>query len=89
MGTASLPETSASQGDPAQAGCTALIRFMGLTFPHINRPTGVSMEDEDILVKQRHQKTQLQAIASHLPYLLTTSLKCSMFRTETGIQIGR
>ena len=89
MGTAFLPENPASQGNPGRTGCTAPNHSMGLTLLHIDRPGGVSVENEDMLAKHQHQKTELHDVASHLPYLLTTSLKCSVFRSKTGIQIGR
>lgn len=38
------------------------------------------MEDQDMIVKHQHQKTEVHGIGSHLPYLLTTSLKRSGLR---------
>lgn len=38
------------------------------------------MEDEDMLVKHQYQKTEIHGTGSPLPYLLTTSLKCSGLR---------
>lgn len=78
----------ASQEDPARTGCPAPIHSIGLTIPHVDKSTGVSMEDKDVLLKHWTQKSELHGVASHLPYLLTTSLKCSMFRPKMGIQIG-
>jgi len=48
MGTAFLPETPASQGTQPKL---APICCTGLALPHIDTPTGVSREDEDVLVK--------------------------------------
>lgn len=53
---------------------------MAFTLLQIDRSAGVSVEDEVMLVKHQHQKTETHGTGSHLPYLLTTSLKCSGLR---------
>lgn len=51
------------------------------------------MEDQDMLVKHLHQKTEIHGIGSHLPYLSTTSSKCSGLRQgykleENGFELA-
>lgn len=66
--------------NPARTGCTAPIHSMGLILLQIHTPAGVSLRDEDMLVKHQHQKTEIDRIGSPLPYVWTTSLKCSGLR---------
>lgn len=51
------------------------------------------MEDQDMLVKHLHQKTEIHGTGSHLPYLSTTSSKCSGLRQgykleENGFELA-